>query len=165
MKEGRAASYRVAAILLLVTIIIAAGVVCWVRFPRDNGIEITLRTDAPPSAEIYVGGDVGNPGFYPLKTDDTVEALVRAAGGSGDNRTGLSIYLGGKSSQPQKVNINTAEVWLLEALPGVGETRAKAIIDYRSRNGPFRNTADLLKTEGFGDSTYGRIKDLITVAD
>jgi competence protein ComEA len=66
---------------------------------------------------------------------------------------------------PQKVNINRAEAWLLGALPGIGEVRAQAIIDYRQQNGPFRSTNELLKVAGIGTATYERIKDLITVAD
>jgi len=54
---------------------------------------------------------------------------------------------------------------LLEALPGIGETRAQAIIDYRQQNGPFHNINELTKVEGIGIATYEKIKHLISVAD
>ena len=67
--------------------------------------------------------------------------------------------------QPQKINLNRAEAWLLEALPEIGESRAQAIIDYREQNGPFHNINELIKVEGIGTATYEKIKDRITVAD
>ena len=66
---------------------------------------------------------------------------------------------------PQRVNINRAEAWLLEALPGIGEVRAQAIINYRRQNGLFHNINELTKVEGIGATTYEQIKHLITVTD
>ena len=71
----------------------------------------------------------------------------------------------GEEIQPQRININRAEAWLLEALPGIGETRAQAIIDFRNQNGVFHNINELLKVKGIGVTTYEQIKHLITVAD
>ena len=56
-------------------------------------------------------------------------------------------------------------MWLLKALPGIGETLAQRIVEYRQRNGLFYNTRDLLKVAGIGTTTYEQIKDMITVAD
>ena len=76
------------------------------------------------------------------------------------------IYGGvGEEQDSQKIDINRAEVWLLKALPGIGETLAQRIVDYRQKNGPFHNTKDLLKVTGIGNTTYEQIRDLITVAD
>jgi competence protein ComEA len=61
------------------------------------------------------------------------------------------------------VNINSASQKQLEELPGVGPAKAKAIIDYRKKNGPFKTTEDLKKVDGIGDATYDKIKgDLVT---
>ncbi len=54
---------------------------------------------------------------------------------------------------------------MLEALPGIGEVKAQAIIDYRDQNGPFNNINELLKVKGIWESTLEEIEDLITVAD
>jgi len=51
------------------------------------------------------------------------------------------------------------------ALPGIKEVRAKAIVEYRRQNGPFRSTRELTEVDGIGLGTYERIQDLITVAD
>ena len=118
--------------------------------------------------EIYVGGAVSSPGFYPLTAGDSIEALIQAAGGTTSsaelNRLKLYIPQVGEE-QPQKINLNRAEVWLLKALPGIGETRARAIIAYREQYGPFHNINELIKVEGIGVTTYDKIKYLITVAD
>jgi len=63
------------------------------------------------------------------------------------------------------VDINRAGVWLLKALPGIGEDRAGAIVAYREENGEFQRIEDLLKVEGIGEGTFAAIKDNITVAD
>ncbi len=64
---------------------------------------------------------------------------------------------------PQRININTAEPWLLQALPGIGEILAQRIIDYRTANGRFLSIEDLMNVEGIGSSVFEKIKDKITV--
>jgi comEA protein len=65
--------------------------------------------------------------------------------------------------QPQLIDLNQAELWLLETLPGIGEIRAQAIIDYRLQNGPFRNIRDITNVPGIGDSTFQKIQNFVTV--
>ena len=67
--------------------------------------------------------------------------------------------------QPQKIDINRAEAWLLEALPGIGESKAQAIIAYRQQNGGFGHIAEITNVEGIGPAIYEQIKELITVGD
>ena len=118
--------------------------------------------------EIYIGGAITSPGFYPLTSGDSIEALIQAAGGTtSDADLGrLKLYIPEvEEEQPQKINLNRAEVWLLKALPGIGETLAQRIVDYRHQNGPFHNIRQLLQVAGIGTTTYEQIKHLITVAD
>lgn len=61
------------------------------------------------------------------------------------------------------VNINTADATLLDTLPGIGPTKAKAIVDYRMSNGPFRNLSDIQKVSGIGSSIYSEILPFITL--
>lgn len=63
----------------------------------------------------------------------------------------------------KKVNINEASQSDLETLPGIGESIASRIIEYREQNGKFTKTEDLQNVKGIGDSKYNKIKDLITV--
>lgn len=62
-----------------------------------------------------------------------------------------------------QVNINTAGQAELETLPGIGPALAQRIIDYRTRNGPFRAPEDLKNVSGIGDKRFEDLKDLVTV--
>ncbi len=62
------------------------------------------------------------------------------------------------------VNINTADAETLKnELAGVGPTRAKAIVEYRKKHGPFKKVEDLLKVEGIGKRTFAVNRKIITV--
>jgi competence protein ComEA len=61
------------------------------------------------------------------------------------------------------VNINTATKEELVTLKGIGPTRAQEIIDYRTKNGPFKTVDDLEKVKGIGPGTMKQIKSQITV--
>lgn len=56
------------------------------------------------------------------------------------------------------VNVNTASQQELESLKGIGPVKAKAIIDYRSKNGPFKSAADLVNVPGIGEKTVEKLK-------
>lgn len=62
-----------------------------------------------------------------------------------------------------KVNINTANKEKLETLPGIGETTAQKIIDYREQNGKFTKIEDLRNVSGIGEAKFNSLKDKITV--
>ena len=63
---------------------------------------------------------------------------------------------------PHVISILTAtkEEWML--LPGIGETKANAIIEYRNTNG-FQSIEDLKNVKGIGDSTFEKIKEYLTM--
>ena len=61
------------------------------------------------------------------------------------------------------VNINTATQSELETLTGIGEVKAKAIIEYRSSNGNFTSIEEIMNVSGIGDAVFAKIKDYITV--
>jgi len=156
--------------VFLVIAIIAGGVILIIKHNKSQPVEITLSQTSLPqqSGEIYIGGAVASPGFYHLREDDTIQALLLITGPESDADLGhIKIYIPheGEEQLPQKVDINRAEPWLLEALPGIGETRAQAIVDYRNENGPFKRIEDLLQVEGIGEGTFDKMKDYISVSD
>ncbi len=63
-----------------------------------------------------------------------------------------------------KVDINRADAAALEALPGIGPTLAAAIVEHRTRVGPFRAVEDLLDVSGIGDARLAQLRDLVTVS-
>ncbi|HSH70971.1 MAG TPA: helix-hairpin-helix domain-containing protein [Deferrisomatales bacterium] len=67
------------------------------------------------------------------------------------------------AAQMGKVNINTATAAQLTALPGVGETIAQAIVEYRDNNGAFRSVEDLLQVKGIGEKKLAALRDLVSL--
>jgi len=59
------------------------------------------------------------------------------------------------------VNINTADAADLASLPGIGNTKAKAIVTYRSEHGPFATVDELTNVKGIGVNLIEKIRDLI----
>ncbi|MDZ7797509.1 MAG: ComEA family DNA-binding protein [Candidatus Marinimicrobia bacterium] len=63
----------------------------------------------------------------------------------------------------EPVNINTAGLMEIEALPYLGIKRSKDIIEFRDKNGPFKDLDELTKINGIGEKTLEKLKPLITL--
>jgi competence protein ComEA len=61
------------------------------------------------------------------------------------------------------LNINTATLAQLEALPGLGRAVAERIVEYRDKNGTFKKVEDLMNVKGIGEKSFLKLKPLITV--
>lgn len=68
-----------------------------------------------------------------------------------------------KEKQTDIININSATLEQLMTLDGIGESKAKAIIEYRETNGPFSKIEDITNVSGIGENVYQKIKDRLTV--
>ncbi|MDR1615991.1 MAG: ComEA family DNA-binding protein, partial [Syntrophomonadaceae bacterium] len=138
--------------------------------------------------QVYVTGEVVNPGVYVLDEDARVHDAVNMAGGllpaaqSGNLnmaarlRDGETLYVPsvdetGPASAPsvatadnRRVNINTASAAELEQkLDGIGAALAQRIVEYRDSQGFFRKAEDLKKVSGIGDKKFEAIKEQIDV--
>lgn len=67
------------------------------------------------------------------------------------------------SDESHLVNINTAAKEELMTLPGIGESKADAIIAYRQENGGYRNIEELMQISGIKEGVYSKISEYITV--
>ena len=141
-------------------------------------------------AEIYVDvcGAVVNPGVVVLESGSRVYQAIEAAGGflpearkTAVNQAqgltdGQQIYVPSEEeaaelqteeavggSEDQKVDLNTADESQLTTLPGIGISKAQAIIAYREENGPFSVIEDVMKVQGIKESVYAKIQDDIVV--
>ena len=165
----------------------------WIVARNPAGEAVTLRpvpTEAP--IIVHITGAVPRPGVYALPEGARVQDVISAAGGflADADKTGINLarvledgeqidipFGEGASiviptpgvevitSSSELININTATQAELESLPGIGETTARRIIEYREENGPFARIEDIVDVAGIGDGTFERIKDLITVGE
>jgi competence protein ComEA len=62
------------------------------------------------------------------------------------------------------VDLNSANQAQLESVKGIGPVKAKAIIEYRTKNGPFKSVDDLQKVTGFGKASVGKLRAEVTVS-
>ena len=159
--------------------LLAAGII-WLAASRPRGEAVTLLPTATPGMlTVYVNGAVATPGVYTLPEGSRVEAAIQAAGGllPGAESENINLALELKDEQQinvpgivdsshvnvGRVNINTATVAELDTLPGIGETTAQSIVDYRLQHGPFQVTQDILNVPGIGPAAYALIQDYINV--
>ena len=76
----------------------------------------------------------------------------------------LALGLFGINMAFAAVNLNTATASDLDGIKGIGPSKAKAIIDYRSKNGPFKSVEDLKNVKGFGEKSIAKLKGEFTVS-
>ena len=81
-----------------------------------------------------------------------------------DEQITEEILINSNSNKPSKlININTATKNELESLPGIGESIATQIIEYRAKNGRFKKIEEIKNVTGIGESKYNKIKDYIKI--
>ena len=91
------------------------------------------------------------------KNDEDIETVNNGPGSE-------SVLEGGENNtEGSLININTADETKLQELPGIGQSTALKIINYRKENGKFKSIEDIKNVSGIGDSKYESIKDLICV--
>lgn len=141
----------------------------------------------PGPVTISVDGAVNQPGRYTLPPRSRVNDAVRAAGGLTADadlerinlalivRDGDHIHVAslgevipaptayGKSADG-RIDINLADLVLLETLPGIGPTIAQRIVEYREMNGLFQTIEGIQKVPGIGPGKFEGIEDLIIVS-
>jgi competence protein ComEA len=139
---------------------------------------------APPPETgllVHVTGAVVNPGIYRLARGLRVEDAVAAAGGlapdadsqrlpdlAGRLRDGEQVRVppikgGGSSARTGAVNLNSASVDELAAVPGFTVELAQAAVDYRSHYGGFESTRELATMLGMGAAEYIQAKRYLRV--
>ena len=148
----------------------------------------STKDDSNTDIYVHICGAVINPGVYQVPVGTRVYQALELAGGSSDDAYLSGINLADKLADGQKVyipaegenaegilstdsgdvqsvmiNINTASEAELMTLPGIGQSRAKDIINYRVKNGLFESIDDIMKVSGIKEAAFEKIKDLIKV--
>lgn len=138
---------------------------------------------------VYVCGAVAAPGVYELDDGSRIYEAVELAGGFMEDAAedvlnlaesvtdGQMIRIPTEEEQEAagregaeadsatdgKLDLNRADVAALMELPGIGQSKAEAIVGYREEHGSFSRTEDLMKVEGIKEGVFNKIKDRIKV--
>ncbi|MFP4137310.1 MAG: ComEA family DNA-binding protein [Halomonas sp.] len=70
--------------------------------------------------------------------------------------------LGAMAQEVEPINVNTAGEELLTELPGIGPSKAAAIVEDREANGPYESAEDLARVSGIGEVTVANLEDQVT---
>lgn len=76
---------------------------------------------------------------------------------------GMDVIVPDNASNSSLININNASAKDLEILPGIGESTALKIVDYRNKNGNFKTIEDIKNVNGIGESKFNMLKDYICI--
>ncbi|EEH99157.1 MULTISPECIES: helix-hairpin-helix domain-containing protein [Clostridium] len=141
---------------------------------------------------VEIKGEVANPDVYEISEGSIIRDLITKAGGVTneanidkinradklrDNQlivipnknelsnanTNINVSKEGNTAEDGIININTASLEELQKINGVGEVKAKSIINYREKNGGFKSIDEMKNIEGIGDKTFEKMKDQITI--
>lgn len=76
----------------------------------------------------------------------------------------LTLALAGINLACAAVNINTATPGELDGVKGIGPSKAQAIVDYRTKNGPVKSLDDLKNVKGFGEKSIAKLKGELSIS-
>ena len=96
-----------------------------------------------------------------------IESIITISGFSAEissHEASQKAYSGkGGQEDDDSVNLNTADLEELKTLPGIGDAKAKSIINYREEHGGFENIEEIMQIEGIKEGVFQKIKDKIKV--
>lgn len=120
---------------------------------------LNLARDIKDGEKIYV------PNENEILADSGAKTVVGMLENDGSyvNNNSTNGLNTGENTMGNLVNINVASEAELKTLPGVGESKAKAIIAYREEHGGFKKKEDLMKISGIKDGLFNKVKDNICV--
>ncbi len=127
---------------------------------------------------VHICGAVENPGIYEFYEGERLFEILDKAGGYDEEadtdavniaveaKDGMQVripYIGESInvSENKLIDINKASVEELCTIPGIGESRAKAIIEYRESKGGFSDIEELKEISGIKNATFDKIKPYV----
>lgn len=175
----------------LLGLIVSGGILLIIHSPGGQALVLEPSPTSAPIM-VHVVGAIQNPGVYSLAEGSKVIDLVTAAGGfttdalpdsinqaqtlrDGDKvriirkdevDTELPDENDNNFSDEQEIiviNINTASVEELDALPGIGPAKAQEIVAYREAHGDFLVVEEIMNVPGIGETLFEQIQNIISV--
>jgi competence protein ComEA len=192
LDPGRRAAVLLAAVVLLGAAVAATAVWRGRPVPQPAPpLPAVAAASASSAAELVVSvaGQVVRPGLVRLPAGARVADALQAAGGPvpGADLAGVNLarrltdgehvllapgagqapaaaQLAGEAPavNGSKVNLNTASLAELDALPGVGPVTARRILDWRAANGRFGSVDQLREVDGIGETRFAQLRELVT---
>lgn len=156
-------------------------------------IDETVSTSTRSVIYVDVKGAVKRPGMYTFVAEDRVFDVIQKAGGLTESADEKQINFAAKitdqqmlyvpevgeeipessnaslatldsvDTNPDRVHLNTADLSQLQQIPGIGEKKAREIIQYRQDNGSFKSIDELQEIDGIGQKTVEKIKNFVTI--
>ncbi|HVP21864.1 MAG TPA: helix-hairpin-helix domain-containing protein [Anaerolineaceae bacterium] len=141
---------------------------------KNPGIYTLARPSRVNDAVQAAGGflETADTGSVNLaaKIEDGAKILVPAIQIADQSAPGIGTASPSHLSTPKvtptvsfPIDINSADATLLDQLPGIGSTKAAAIVAYRQEHGPFKRIEDIQNVPGIGSGLFATMKDLITI--
>lgn len=193
LRGGQWAPGRRGALALAAVMVVAAVLSAFVLLrgrPHEVIAPATPTSAGPrlPTGEVVVAvaGSVRRPGLVRLPVGSRVDDAVRAAGGPlpgigvgllnlarklvdgeqvivGAGPLGAPGGTSAGSASGSPVDLNSADVNTLDALPGIGPVLAQHIVDWRAEHGPFVSIDQLREVPGIGESKFASLKSKVRV--
>ncbi|MNO15413.1 ComE operon protein 1 [compost metagenome] len=150
-----------------------AGIEGWM--PVNAEVKSALAEEGAGSKDSGAAAAAGNTGEVSesqtakvggSSTSSTSTAGANAAQGSeagGGSAAVTPTDGGGKTAETGKISINLAGLAELQEIPGIGEKKAQAILDYRNAHGAFASIEDLTQVKGIGDKMLEKMKPYISL--
>jgi len=174
------------AALLVVALVLAGRYLAQAGAPtasRPPERVALARAPAAPLLVVHVVGAVRRPGLYRLKEGARVADALELAGGTTAKaelslvnlaapvadgiqvvvpRRGAQTVAAGTPAAAGPVQLNSATVEQLDALPGIGPVTAQRIVEHRQAHGAFRTVDELDAVPGIGPARVEQLKELVT---
>jgi competence protein ComEA len=173
--------YIIKIILIIIIIFISVIILKTIEFKRNILINNIKLEENHGKVNVILSGAIKNPGEYYFDFNINLEEAIDLAGGLDSradvsnlnfdrilfNKEKIEIPIKQKEIEESKennskININTADKNELKTLPGIGDSIAQKIVEYRE-NKIFENIEDIKNITGIGEVKYNLIKELITI--
>ncbi|MBO1197985.1 helix-hairpin-helix domain-containing protein [Staphylococcus simiae] len=131
-----------------------------VKHPKVYKMTTSDRvSDVLKQAELTTDADTSNINLSEKLVDQKMIVIPK----KGQNSNLVVNQASNNNNLKEKVNLNLATEDSFKQIPGIGQTKAKAIIEFRTQHGSFNNIEQLRDIKGFGNKTYDKLKEYFTL--
>ena len=168
-------------IVYIIAVVVIAVCLVFANVYFKNSSSTNTEDETQMIVGVHIKGEVKNEGYYELEFNSRIKDAILCAGGETEKadinainlaefiKDGQEIIIPSLESDEKKpasdgkININTADIYTLCKIKGIGEKLANQIIEYRTENGNFKDIEQLKRVEGIGSVVFEEMRDSITV--